>query len=103
MWENLELPLRRTEVGKQQTEDVRIAGRSVVLATICRGRLFAPMAPRSPSLGVETLNGSAVLGLEFFCTVLAEGEGYEALEDVDEDNTLNELLQLSLLPLPAQI
>lgn len=40
--ESLGLPLRRTEVGKQQTDDGRTPSRPVVLATTCRGRLFFP-------------------------------------------------------------
>lgn len=74
--------LWRTEVGKQQTEDVRTLSRPVVLATTCRGRRFFPTAVCSSSLGAESLDGRAALGLESSWIVLAEAQGYKAVEDV---------------------
>lgn len=74
--------LLRTEVGKQQTDDGRAPSRPVVWATTCRGGLFFPRALCSSSLGAEPLDGKAALGLEPSWIVLAEGQGYKALEDV---------------------
>lgn len=88
---NVWICLEKNRKRRQQTQDTgtpsRRGGSMLRVATTYRGRLFSPAAPCSCSLGVETLDGTARLGLGVCGTVLAGGQGSKALEDVGEDAT----------------
>lgn len=94
-----EWPLGRTGEGKQPTVAPGGAGarRGSGSGDSLQGQAFHSMAPGSPSSGVQTPGRGVGLGLGFCWTVLAEGQGHKALEDVGEAATWDEL-QLSSRP-----